>query len=200
MIRPTGPGGRSGYFASDEIVGWTRKSGEWLEGMEFLRGRFGTTDREIRTDYLVQRLPFRYWSRYVPDHDGSELAYFRTAVNARGAHWRSIEWAEGDFRGVPVNGMEIRVVCRFEGKPGWETRPSNRPGGLWEFKGAGTHALSSRGTPLVADSLEVRVYFSYTRGVWAEGSNEWKRTLGLDNLTVTFGSPLVVRKVDLLDY
>jgi hypothetical protein len=200
VIRPTGPGRRSSYFSSDEIVGWTRKSGEWLEGMEFLRGRFGTKDREIRTGYLAQRLPFRYWSRYVPDHDGSELAYFQTSVNARGAHWRSIEWAENDFHGKPVNGMEIRVVCRFEGKPGWETRPSNRPGGLWELKGAGTHTLGSRGAPLVADSMEVRVYFSYTRGVWAAGSSEWKRTLGLDNLTVTFGSPLVVRKVDLLDY
>jgi len=109
--------------------------------------------------------------------------------------------------------MQVRVVCRFDGEPGWEERPSNRMGGLWEFRGAGRHPFgsssarrsrrkSARGgsSPVVADSIDVRVYFSYRRGAWTETSNDWKRTLGLENLTVSFGSPLVVRKVDLLEY
>lgn len=198
--RPAVGGGRSSFF-SGEIFGWTRKRGDTLEGVQHLHGRFGTRESDIRDGDLVQLLPFRYWSRHVQGHDGSELAYFQTSISARAARWHSIEWAEDQFDNIPVDGMEIRLAVRFDGKPGWEERPSNRPGGLWEFRGAGRHAFSAGGgSALSADSIDVRVYFSYKSGAWAEGSNEWKRTLRLKNLTVTFGSPLVVRKVDLLDY
>jgi len=182
-----------------EVVGWTRKG---LSGCEHFRGRYGTKERDHRSGDLVLCLPFRYWDRYARRYDGAELAYFQASYAARGAQWRSIEWSESGFGGaLGGDRSQLRVVCRFDGSPSWDTPPTNRPGGLWEFTGTGEHTFRSvGGGPLAADGIEVRVYFEYLPGAFAHGSNAWKRNVRLENLIVTFGSPLVVRKVDLLDY
>jgi hypothetical protein len=185
-----------------EIVGWTGRRGDVFTGCELLRDRFGSTRGNFLVGDLVQCLPFRHWDRYVGEHDGSELAYFQASYAAPGSRWDSISWEEGGWQGGrATESIRLRVLCRFDGTPAWSERPTNRPGGLWEFTAEGEHPLrSTAGAPVVADSIEVRVYWEFEKGAWADGSNDWKRTLRLKNLTVTFGNPLVVRKVDLLDY
>ncbi|MHC4198768.1 MAG: hypothetical protein ACYSU0_02170 [Planctomycetota bacterium] len=186
-----------------EIVGWTKKSGTSFDGAEDLRGRFGTREQGHRTDDLVLNLPFRYWDRFAVDFkDEASLAYFQGSYAAREAYWYSLELTEKGFDGGAATDLVgLRTVCRFDGEPSWEERPTNRPGGLWEFRGGGHHSFSgSGGGPLIADSIEVRVYWQYESGAWGHEVNDWKRNVRLDNLTVSFGNPLVVRKVDLLDY
>jgi hypothetical protein len=192
-----------------EIVGWTRaaRGGRGaFEGCEHFRGRYGTARRlglSHRSGDLVINLPFRYWDRYAAEEpDAADLAYFSASYAARGAEWRTIEWATSDFdRGVPTDDIELVVLVRFDAAPAWSERPTNRAGGIWQFKGAGVeHAFRGMGGPLIADSIEVRAFFSYGSGAYDENSNNWKRNIRLDNMIVTFGSPFIVRKVDLLDY
>ncbi len=186
-----------------EIVGWTKKSGTSFDGAEDLRGRYGTREQGHRTDDLVLNLPFRYWDRFAVDFkDEASLAFFQGSYAAREAYWYSVELTEKGFDGGAATDLVgLRTVCRFDGEPSWNERPTNRPGGLWEFRGGGHHSVSgSGGGPLIADSIEVRVYWQYQSGAWGHEVNDWKRNVRLDNMTVTFGNPLVVRKVDLLDY
>lgn len=187
-----------------EIVGWTRKGGNnGFQGTEELRGRYGTREISHRQDDLVLNLPFRYWDRFVLDcEDETVMAFFQASHAAREAYWYSIDWTERGYHGdAPTDRVRLRVVCRFDGEPSWDERPTNRSGGLWEFTGGGEHSFSAAGGGgVIADSIEVRVYWEYLSGAWGQEVNDWKRNVRLDNLTVSFGNPLVVRKVDLLDY
>jgi len=187
-----------------EIVGWTsntKRTG--ITGCKYLRGRFGTSEQRHFAGDFCQLLPFRYWDRWNYDFDNdSELAYFQCSYAARDAYWQEIEWQESGYTGGAASDrVRLRVVCRFDGKPEWNERPTNTQGGLWEFTGGGRQTFrSAGGGPLKADSIEVRVYWEYLNGAWDVDVNDWKRNVRLDNLVVTFGNPLIVRKVDLLDY
>ena len=183
-----------------EIVGWTSTG---FSGCKYLRGRFGTSEQRHFAGDFCQLLPFRYWDRWNYDFDNdSELAYFQCSYAARDAYWQEIEWQESGYTGGAASDrVRLRVVCRFDGKPEWNERPTNTQGGLWEFTGGGRQGFrSAGGGPLIADSIEVRVYWEYLSGAWDVDVNDWKRNVRLDNLVVTFGNPLIVRKVDLLDY
>jgi len=188
-----------------EIVGWTRKNAKStsMTGCQYFRGRYGTSERPHFGGDFCQLLPFRYWDRWNEDFvNDPELAYFQCSYSARDAYWQEIEWKESGYDGgAPTDRIRLRIVCRFDGEPAWYERPTNAQGGLWEFKGGGRQSFrSAGGGPLKADSIEVRVYWEFLAGAWDVDVNDWKRNVRLDNLTVTFGNPLVVRKVDLLDY
>lgn len=192
-----GPKGRD-----KEIIGWAEKSGTAFSYVGHLRGRFGTREHDHRWGDLALALPFRYWSRYEPDHDGGELAYFQGAHTVKGSVWRSIRWeVAGDDGGPHMERILVRVHCRFDGEPGWDAKPTNDYDGIWEFARPGEHRIRTRsGGPVIADTIEVRVHFEYLPGAWGPGLNDWKRAVRLKNLVVTYGNPLVVRKCDLLEY
>lgn len=178
-----------------EIVGWTGRRGNALTGVDDFRARYGTG---LGASGLALSLPFRYWSREALAKDVSGLAYFQAAHSSRGATWRSVEWQERGFDGGAVTErIRLRALVRFDGGPDWTERPAGRAGGLWEFIGAGEHSF---GRGIVADSIEIRVFWDFLPGAWADGVNDWKRTLRLTSLAVKYGNPLVVRKVDLLEY
>ncbi|MHC4249106.1 MAG: hypothetical protein ACYS9X_08265 [Planctomycetota bacterium] len=186
-----------------EIVGWTSGGGTSFQGCRYFRGRYGTPERGNLSGDFCQLLPFRYWDRYNYDFDDeTELAYFQCSYVARDARWHEIEWQESGYTGGSASDrVRLRIVCRFDGKPDWNERPTNSQGGLWEFTGGGRQYFrSAGGGPLIADSIEVRAYWEYLGGAWDVDANDWKRNVRLDNLTVKFGNPLIVRKVDLLDY
>ena len=157
---------------------------------------------------FVQFLPTRYWDRYwnpknftnSPNQSPgtmSDMAYFAGSHSSRSATWRSIEW-----EGTEHLYSKLVVRVRFDGAPEWSERATNRAGGIWEFPGTGGTRFfrSASGGPIIADTIEVMVHFAYDRGAYGPDETGWKETPRLDSLTVTYGNPLVVRKVELLDY
>jgi hypothetical protein len=65
-----------GYaMVGSEVVGYCRRGGAVL-GQALFRGAYGTRPQAHPAGTLVLPLPFRYWDRYLPESDSSELAYF----------------------------------------------------------------------------------------------------------------------------
>jgi hypothetical protein len=175
-----------GYaMVGSEIIGYTRRTRGTLTGSYF-RGAYGTDAQPHRAGTLALPLPFRYWDRYLPESDRSEMAYFQGSFSAAGTRWNRIGMVV-----VNTSYVRLRLQVRFDGAPGWDSVPTNREGGLYEFQGAGPHDLRTAGGRRVrADQIEYRVLFDYLPG--AAGGSGWKRTPRVDALYIEYGNPLVV--------
>jgi type II secretory pathway pseudopilin PulG len=174
-----------GYLAvGSEIIGYTQRAGNTMrEGM--FRGAFGTQAQLHGGGELVLPLPFRYWDRFIPESDSSELACFQGGFTAAGSQWRELQL---DIVGA---GSRVYTLVRFDGKPEWSAKPTNRDGGLYAFSGPGPHELrSSVNRPVRADQMEYRLLFPFAGG--SSNSNAWKETPVVDTVRVRYGNPLVV--------
>jgi hypothetical protein len=176
----------TGYaMVGSEIVGYCRRRGNGL-GEALFRGAYGTRPQPHPAGTLVLPLPFRYWDRYLAESDSSELAYFQGSHSAAGTRWNRIGLVVD-----PAPHVTLRLQVRFDGAPGWDTEPTNRPGELYEFEGAGPHELrDAAGRPVRADQIEYRILFEYWTGAYL--GNGWKQTPLVDTLYIEYGSPLVV--------
>ncbi len=176
-----------GYLvAGSEIVGYTRRAGNTLkEGM--FRGAFGTQAQVHGAGELTFPLPFRYWDRFIPESDSSELACFQGGFTAAGSNWYDLELA------IMGNPSRVYTLMRFDGQPEWSAKPTNREGGLYAFFGTGPHRLrTSSNRPVRADQIEYRVFFPYALG--DSRGDAWKETPAVDTVAVSYGNPLVVMR------
>jgi hypothetical protein len=173
-----------GYaLVGSELIGYSKKARGGLSGAYF-RGSFGTDAQRHRAGTLVLPMPFRYWDRYLPESDRSELAYFQGSFTAAGTRWGRIGMVLARTAHV-----RVRLQVRFDGAPGWNTVPTNRKDGLYEFEGPGPHELvTAGGRAMRADQIEYRVFFDYLSG--AHRGNGWKQTPRLDSLFIEYVNPL----------
>lgn len=186
QLRSTGGFEAEGYaLVGSEIVGYTRKTRGTLDGTYF-RGAFGTDAQAHPVGTLALPLPFRYWDRYLPESDRSEMAYFQGSYSAAGTRWNRIGMVL-----ARTAHMRVRLQVRFDGAPGWDSTPTNREGELYEFAGPGPHDLrTAAGRQVRADQIEYRVLFNYRSG--AHQGDGWKQTPRIDTLYIEYGNPLVV--------
>jgi len=169
-----------------EAIGYTQRANNTLRNGLF-RGAFGTVGQVHPSGELVQPLPFRYWDRFIPENDSSELACVQGGFSAAGSLWQEMTL---DFLGAP---SRIYVLVRFDGKPEWSARPTNSDGGLYAFAGGGPHVFRTRANrPVRADQMEYRILFPFSNGDLR--NTAWKETPVVDRITVRYGNPLVVMR------
>ncbi|MHC4914764.1 MAG: hypothetical protein ACYTGB_04665, partial [Planctomycetota bacterium] len=175
-----------GYaLVGSEIIGYARKRRGSLEGAHF-RGAFGTTSQAHAAGTLALPLPFRYWDRYLPESDRSEMAFYQGSFSAKGTRWYTLS-----LNVAGTTWTRIRTQVRFDGVPGWDSVPASREGELYEFEGPGPHQLrTAGGRPVRADQIEYRILFEYLAG--AAAGDGWKQTPRIDSLFIEYGNPLVV--------
>jgi len=187
-LRSTSGFESEGYaLVGSEVIGYSRKQRGGLTGAYF-RGAFGSDSQAHNSGSLAMPLPFRYWDRYLAESDRSEMAYFQGSFTAAGTRWRRIGMVA-----ARTTHVRLRLQVRFDGAPGWDSEPTNRKGGLFEFEGPGPHDLvTSAGRRIRADQIEYRVLFDYLSGAFRDDG--WKQTPRIDTLFVEYGNPLVVMR------
>ena len=90
--------------------------------------------------------------------------------------------------------VDIVVAARFDGAPDWSAKPTNSPGGLYLFEYPDYSVRGGKPVfdlDVVADELEIRVYFRYKTGSFQQVSpdyyrDDWKETPILESLTVEY--------------
>ncbi|MBN1807964.1 MAG: hypothetical protein JW909_02775 [Planctomycetes bacterium] len=186
----------AGYLmVGSEVIGWTSKSGNSLEGCEKLHGRFGTPAGGHGDGSICIPIPFRYHSRYIKEYDGEELAYFGAARAIRGAVWQTLSYKVANAEGgsSASDDMQLRLALNPDRKAGWDEKAANKPDGLLVFTRDGNHQLPR----IRADEVILRAYFEYLPGAF--NGNGWKRTLRLENVFLGYSTPLVVRRNDVIE-
>ncbi|MBI5368317.1 MAG: hypothetical protein HZA54_14875 [Planctomycetes bacterium] len=180
---------REGYVLVDsELIGYVRDSGNTLsipagkDGQGLWRGAFGTTAAAHASGAFACALPFRFWDRWKKGADDDSMAYYQFARAATGALWRRLSWT--DQR--PDRHCGVRALGRLDGRPAWDSPPTNRAGGIWEFTdGAARNRLDTRG-----DRIEVRFVFDFAAGAYADGA--WTDTAAVRSVRVDYEQPQVV--------
>ncbi|MBE7466862.1 MAG: hypothetical protein HS116_25610 [Planctomycetes bacterium] len=188
-----------GYaWIDNEVLSWTKGGGTSFEGCRVFRGRFGTNPESHQDGALVRCLPFRYWDRHAFQFDGAGLAYFQCGYAAKDAIWETVDLTTKGGGGDPLpQFVRPHVLVRFDGRPAWDSQPTNQEGGLYEFRGAGIHKLTgfaARGG-VRADQIEIRVFWKFESRAFQPGQ-DWKRTFALDEIKATYYSPLVFRRLE----
>lgn len=197
-----------GYaWVNDEIVGWIKKNNESFFVDPF-RGRFGTSEGSHKSGDLVRGLPFRYWDRFTPMYDREGLAFMQSGQTVSNAIWKeiSVKTLSGMFGHIPQQSIPTtcipRIMVRFNGQPRWDDHPTNQPGGLYQFMGraGANNVFKFSGRGVAADQIEIRVYWNYVNGAFRNGeSQDWKRCFGVEEVTATCMSPMVIRRVDEIE-
>jgi hypothetical protein len=178
-----------GYVLVDnEMIGYCWKIDCGLSmppdksGSGIFRGSFGTQAAGHASGAIVYAPPFRYWDRYRPLTQDSEMIYFQGSMRATDALWGRVTWAET----VPAAELDVRVVARVDGAPSWDTSPTNKPGGLFEFTDPGArNELNAKGS-----QIEYRIYFEYRDGAFQ--TDAWKATPVVDSVNVSYTQPVTV--------
>ncbi|HYG75920.1 MAG TPA: hypothetical protein VEK08_13030, partial [Planctomycetota bacterium] len=189
-----------GYvWIDNEVLSYTKKSGNTFSGCRYFRGRYGTAEAEHERDSIVRCLPFRYWDREGRTYDGEGLAYIQAGYYASDALWDGIDLTITGTEQLPSPPAHVRprVLARFDGNPNWSATPTNEDGGLFEFKGReGKMVLrTQRNAAIRADQAELRVFWMYTRGAFLPGQ-DWKRTFSIEKMRMTYRTPLIMRRLD----
>jgi hypothetical protein len=177
-----------------EVVSWVVGRGNTFSGINNFRARFGTVAQEHDAKTLVRCLPFRYWDRDARSFDGDGLAYIQCGYSASDATWDKLEYRLAEIENQqPTGRIRPRFLARFDGKPNWDTDPTNQEGGLYEFFDKKDIRIAGAGVK--ADQIEIRVFWNFLPGCFYP-SSEWKRTIGLEMLRATYRSPLIMRRLD----
>jgi type II secretory pathway component PulK len=177
----------------NEVVSWIRGGGSNFSGVNNFRGRFGTGSQDHDKGTLVRCLPFRYWDRDARSYDGDGLAYIQCGYAASDAIWDKIEYRLATIEHQQQTGkIRPRFLVRFDGKPNWDTEPTNQEGGLYEFQDKNDIKI---GSGIKADQIEMRVFWNFGAGCFYP-SSEWKRTIGFEMMRATYRSPLIMRRLD----
>ena len=184
-----------GYaWINDEVLSWREQKSTTFTGCRVFRGRYGTKENSHPVGELVRCLPFRYWDRNATYYDGLGLAYIQAGHFEQGAVWTALELK------ITGTGNRPRILVRFDGQPEWDDRPTNRPGGLYQFIGDGQFALRGGGPGggVCADQIEIRIFWQYEKGAF-QPNPDWKRTCGLTELRAAYFSPMTLWRVDEIE-
>ncbi|MEM7260705.1 MAG: hypothetical protein AAF488_01855, partial [Planctomycetota bacterium] len=171
-------------------------------GAGLFRGRFGTNDQtELQAGATLIEFPVRYHDRYQPEVESAELQYYQRQFRMPGTIWEGIEWDEEEVRNRALS-TQVRVVVRFDGAPSWDSKPTNRPGGLYQF----TDGSRLNKLGVEAERLEFRVYFLYPQGSYGRDANSlgggwndsWKHCPAIDAIRFQYRKPWrVIHREDL---
>ncbi len=173
IVAHTGPEGAAfGLFRDDR------------SGRGIFHGRFGTQFRQPGVNTPAIELVPRHHDRYQPLVESKDLQYLERAWTMPGTMWDRIGWEVEEARNRRTMGT-VRVLARFDGYPGWDSEPTNQPGGLYQFDDPDALNQIDR----LSDALEIRIYYRHRPGAYGPLGNgfwndEWKHLPVLRNLSV----------------
>ncbi|MEE2890246.1 MAG: hypothetical protein VX404_07360, partial [Planctomycetota bacterium] len=196
---PTGFPRTEGYLliddgnpaTSDEIIAHTGPEGSGFglyrddrSGRGIFRGRFGTEFRQHSVDTPAIELVARHHDHYQPLVESKDLQYLERAWTMPGTMWDRVGWEVEEARNRRTMGT-VRVLARFDGAPGWDSEPTNQPGGLYQFDDPEAINTIDR----LSDALEIRIYYRHRPGAYGLLGNdmwndEWKHLPVLRNLNI----------------
>jgi hypothetical protein len=187
-----------GYLLADnELIGycWEQNYGVSMPYVRnqqgIYRGAFGTNPDYHNKDALLFAMPFRYFDRYKTGAFDTSMAYFQSATKMPNAKWQRIRWDNGSSI---LPGVRIKILARFNGKPAWDTQPTNKEGGIFEF----TNLDSANAIGVEGDQIELLTFFEYLPGAFPIGSasggnsNDWKHSPVLRGIWVEYEKPNLI--------
>ena len=169
----------------DEIIGYHHRDTDFLkmpknyENKGAFRGAFGTTPVQHSLDAIIYPFITKYYNRYSPRTESGEGAFFYCAKTARQSYWKTIQW-EQVFQNKDV---PIVIQARLDGKPSWNTIPTNKPGGIYLFT-SGDKTVSTYPIQAFGDTLELRIHFPYEHSAYTSGY--WKERNIVKNIYVEY--------------
>jgi hypothetical protein len=178
-----------GYLkCGDEIIGYTSNRGSFLampqgkdnEGL--LRGAFGSEPENHSSREIAYFWPSRYWHHPDISTGSDQLPHFTVTKNAPNAKWQNIYWKAE----TPAARTGVRILARFDGKPSWDGKVTNQPGGLFSFSSGEEGSFQGAS----GNSLEMRIYFVYTSQ--AHRHNDWKEQAKMQSIEVQYWQPTTV--------
>lgn len=179
-----------GYLLADkEVIGYCWKE-SYVLSMPYdrnqkgiYRGSFGTNPGIQIKDTLLFALPFRYFDRYKNGAFDTSMAYFQAATKVTNAKWQRIRW---DDSSSTLPDVRIKILARFNGKPTWDTAPTNKEGGIFEF----TNPDAANTIGIESDQIELMSFFEYLQGAF--NSNDWKHSPVLRGIWVEYEKPNLI--------
>ncbi len=183
-----------------EMVAYTGRLGKNLfrrpldeRGRGVCRAAFGTVPSGVGRGMFAYAMPYRYFDRYQAKADSPYFAYFQKAFREPGALWRKLAWKEQEQPNRRNRLSDLVMAVRFDGKPDWSATPTNKPGGLYLIEGGNTgrNSLPGKVFNVVADQMEVRVYFRFKTGAFQRVSadhfrDDWKESPVLESLLIEY--------------
>lgn len=162
-------------------------------GRGICRASFGTVPLGVGRGMFAHAMPFRHFDRYQAGVDSPHLAYFQRSFREPGALWRRISWKERERTGRNQGLTDIVVAVRFDGAADWSVEPTNKPDGLYLIEGTSSARgrLPTHEFGVVADQMDVRVYFRYKTGAFQRIGpdhfrDDWKESPVLESLVVEY--------------
>jgi hypothetical protein len=191
--RDPGETPRQGYIqvartdGRGEIVPYRYRRGRELwryrdvYGQGVFRGAFGSPQTGFTSGDLGIYIPFRYHDLYQANVDSRQGVYFYAVNNLNYAYFKKITWDAT----IPP-GTLTKVQIRVDGEPGWDTQPTNRKGGIFEFIDPGEDNLIG----VMGQRVEIRVYLTYVQDAYL--TNAWKDTPVIRSITLEYDQPCIV--------
>ena len=179
---------------ADELVGYVARTGNELRlGRDaitqrpLLRGRFGTTAREVDGSVVVVEFLPRYPDRFEAEAESGDLMMWERSISIPGARFDRLSWeVEQDRSGA--GRAEVLVLSRLDGVPLWHTRPGEGREELRIFRTPdGANPIGR-----VADRLDLRIMVRFPPGSYGpagaggEWSQDWKRVPVIDRLSIEY--------------
>jgi hypothetical protein len=191
----------------DELIHYTRLVGGGLEmprgsmtpgamdasGEGLFRGRFGTTPVSHAAGEAVILFPTRYWDRWAPRADASELHYFGLSLDQPAAFWKGCFFTKED-----TGSAQVGVLQRTDPDAPWDGDPeSDKRLAVW-WTG------DDKGQPLPigrqSDRIDWRVFVRYAPGAFdAETglAHGWRQTPRLRLFGASYLAPsLTLRSIE----
>jgi len=150
------------------------------------RCAFGTQElmENLVQDTPVIFKPARYWDIYTPRRESIEIVHLARAQTIRGSHFRRLYWKQ---RGRP--GTKTIVLLRFDGKPAWTAKPTNKPGGIYKFTKP-KNPPDGNLIGITADTVEMKVHMTYRKGAYS--TDDWKDTPIIRGIYLEYERPVQV--------
>lgn len=162
----------------NEVVGYLAHNRSMLVKSGTLRNRYGSGVIGGGGNLVWIHQPVRHLDYFMPSLSQAGGAFFPLQHRMEGGLWEGIDIDMVDYQpGVRAREIEPVVLVRFDGAPGWDAVPTNRPGGLYRLAltPGGSSKVAFPDAPIRADQIEVRLMQNYTSG--AITSNDWKLAL-----------------------
>lgn len=191
--RDPGATPRQGYIqvartdGEGEILPYSYKRGQTIHryrdihGLGVFRGAFGSPQTGFSAGDLGVYIPFRYHDLYQGQVDSRQGVYFYAVNTFNYAYFRSITWDAT----IPI-GTTTKVQVRINGEPGWDSAPTNKRGGIFEF----TDPAADNLIGVMGARVEVRVYMTYQKDAYL--TNAWKDTPVIRSITLEYDQPCIV--------
>jgi hypothetical protein len=159
------------------------------------RGAFGTAETPFGAGDLAYGFPFRFYDRYRVELESADAVFWQLSWTPPGAGasagclFRSLEWDEAR----PNGDVEVKVLARVDGAPPWDSKPTNKPGGLFLFD----DPKKPNQLDVAGREIEVRLYFPLKKGAFARGT--WKESARVDAVRVKYVAPVRVLAAEEAD-